>query len=132
MELKIKQILIKYIPYLIMLLAIMFMWNSLQKTKTELESYKRNQNKIETKDELNKPTDEVKERDKTVYPKIDREIEILNKDIKQLDKELTKLEKNKPTKEKSYEKFNNKSFEEINMYWNNITPSTPSTRRRDN
>jgi hypothetical protein len=126
MDSKIKVLIANTIVYILFLLGFIFMWNSMQSAKTELEALKRSHSTIETKIDINKPLAEVEDREKTEYPKIDRDIDVLNKSIKKTNNEIKQLDKTKPTKEASYDKFKDKTFEEINLYWNNNPDTTTS------
>lgn len=117
---KVLTIFAPYILMIIMIIGMIILWNGMQEAKTELEIYKRARDKEQTTFDINKPLGEVSDRETNVYPKLDRDIEALNKRIKISTEILKKEEANKPIKEKYDAKFKNKNFAEINQYFNSI------------
>lgn len=61
----------------------------------------------------------VNKHEKEDYPKIDKQIKQINKDVKSINYMVQQLEKNKPTKDKSYEIFKNQSASQINKFFTN-------------
>jgi cell division protein FtsB len=103
--------------------------NTITQLKTQIESARAQK----TKDDINKPSDVVKDRDANLYPKLDADMAKLNKSVNDLKATLKGLEKNKPTKGQSYEIFKNKTASEVSTYFTNsgyanTTTTSPSTK----
>jgi len=120
---KLLQLLLPYILAIGLIVSQVIMWNAMQSAKKELEEYKRLQNTTEVIDTINTPVSNVKDHENVDYPRIDRNIESINKNIKKTDSELKKAKNEVPDKEKIYEEFKQKNISEINEYFNSVLTS---------
>jgi CHASE3 domain sensor protein len=99
-----------------------YKWNT---TTTAYEKLITTQKAAQTTAGLNKPVDQVTDREKNVYPKIDANIAQINKSIKTIDEAVKRLEKNQPTKEQIDDTFKSKSTVEISKFFtDNGYPNT--------
>jgi hypothetical protein len=99
---------------LILLVFLFYKWNQ---AATEHAEYVKAQKTKETTDKINQGKKEVEAREKDLYPKIDANIVLINKNIKSINESILKLEANKPTKEESNAKFIDKNINEISNFF---------------
>lgn len=104
-----------------------YQWNE---TKKDLVEAVRISTTGRTTNEINSGLDAMKNREKNVYPEMDKKIDSLNSNIKALNDEIKKLQQNKPTKEKAYATFKNSNIQDLSKWFtdsgftNTIDPST--------
>lgn len=106
--------LIAVVVLLCLCIFFYYMWNESKKAH---DAYVSTHSVADTVGKINKPVDEVKQREAELYPKIDANIASINKDIKSLNASMKRLEKNQPTKEQSNELFKNKDLTEISDFF---------------
>jgi hypothetical protein len=117
----------KEIVMILLMCAIIFTYWRWNETKKDLAEAVRISTVGRTLDEINKGLAGVDQREKDVYPKIDKTISDLNTTIKGLNDAVKNL--NKPKKEKTYETFKKQSDKDLgkwftdNGFTNSVSPS---------
>jgi hypothetical protein len=102
----------------ILIVGFIVMWQLNQNKNQELAKTK---NQIELSKQLSDmkiKMDEIENRDKVVYPKLEDKISVINKNINESKNKLSIIEKNQIKKEKVYETFKAKNVQEISDYFN--------------
>ena len=104
---------LKEIFIIIIIIISLFFWNQWRSTQQTIDNMKNDIKIQETLDKVNSKLKDIEDREKNLYPKINAEINKLNKNISDLEKIKKFFEQNKPKKKDTEDEINKLNVEEI-------------------